>query len=253
MRLLALAAALLFLSAPATAQEPAKLTVFAASSLKGPLDEAAAAFTAAGGPAVTISYAGSPALAKQIEQGAPADVFLSADEDWMDYTEEKALTSSETRRDLFGNALALIAPAGSTTEISIAPGFDLAGALGDGRLAIADPDAVPAGKYAKAALTALGVWSALEPKLIRAENVRAALAYVAKGEAPFGIVYLTDQIAEPRVRLAGTFPAQTHPKIVYPGATVTASAQAEAAARFLDFLTSDAGFAIFAKAGFTRP
>jgi molybdate transport system substrate-binding protein len=254
MRLLTLAIALLAFASPGFAADPPKpLTVFAAASLKGPLDEAAAAFTAAGGLPVTVSYAGSPALAKQIEQGDPADVFVSADKDWIDYTEDRNLTLSETRRDLFGNALVLIAPADAETDIAITPGFDLAGALGERRLAVADPDAVPAGRYAKAALTALGVWDKVEPKLIRAENVRLALAYVAKNEAPFGIVYLTDQMAEPKVRLIGVFPADTHPKIVYPGAIVASSAQSEAATRFLDFLSSDEGFAIFARAGFTKP
>lgn len=225
--------------------------VFAAASLKGPLDEAAAAFKAETGTTVVISYAGSNALAKQIEQGAPAEIFISADEDWMDYLAEKSLIAESSRHNLLANELALIAPAGSTVALTIAPGFDLAGALGEGRLAVADPDAVPAGKYAKQALGALGVWEAVETKLARTENVRAALALVASGEAPFGIVYATDALAEPKVKALGAFPAGTHDPILYPAA-LTKSATPEAAA-FLAFLKGDTAGAIFAKAGFGKP
>ncbi len=174
-KLLAVLAAAVALALPAAAQDgPGTLTVFAAASLKGPLEQAAEGYREATGVAVTVSFAGSPALAKQIEQGAPADVFISADEDWMDHVAGKGLILADSRADILGNSLVLVAPAESTSDLAIAPGFDLAGALGDGRLAVADPDAVPAGKYAKAALTALGVWDGVESKLVRAENVRLA-------------------------------------------------------------------------------
>lgn len=225
--------------------------VFAAASLKGPLDEAAAAFRAETGTAIVISYAGSNALAKQIEQGAPAELFISADQDWMNYLSQRSLIAADTRVDLLSNALDLIVPVDSATTLTIAPGFDLAGALGGGRLALADPDSVPAGKYAKAALTALGVWESVAGKLARSENVRAALALVATGEAPFGIVYATDALAEPKVRSLGSFPAATHEAILYPAAlTVTATPEAAA---FLAFLQGDMASAIFARAGFGKP
>lgn len=244
-----------FLAAALTAAAPARASdnpvVFAAASLKGPLDEAAAAFKAETGTTVVISYAGSNALAKQIEQGAPAEIFISADEAWMDYLAERSLIAGGSRHDLLANELALIAPAGSTAAPVIAPGFDLAGALGDGRLALADPDAVPAGKYAKQALVALGVWDGVAGRLARTENVRAALALVASGEAPLGIVYATDALAEPKVRSLGAFPAATHDPILYPAA-LTRTATPEAAA-FLAFLKGDTASAIFAKAGFGKP
>ncbi len=225
--------------------------VFAAASLKGPLDEAAAAFKAETGTTIVISYAGSNALARQIEQGAPAELFISADTDWMDYVAQKDLIAADTRVDLLSNALALIAPADSATTLEIADGFDLSGAVGESKLALADPDAVPAGKYAKAALSALGVWDAVQPKVARAENVRAALALVARGEAAFGIVYVTDAMAEPKVKAVGVFPAATHDPILYPAA-LTRTATPEAAA-FLTFLKGAAAGAIFAKAGFGKP
>lgn len=245
--LIALVAAVLMAAAPGRAADGP--VVFAAASLKGPLDRAAAAFKAETGTTIVISYAGSNVLAKQIEQGAPAELFISADTDWMDYVAEKELIRADTRLDLLSNELALIAPADSASTLEIAPGFDLAGALGEeGRLALADPAAVPAGKYAKAALTALGVWDAVEPKVARTENVRAALAFVAAGEASFGIVYVTDAKAEPKVRTLGVFPAATHDPIVYPAA-LTKTATPDAAA-FLAFLKGPAAGAIFAEAGF---
>ncbi len=247
--LFAFAAAAFMAAAPATAADGP--IVFAAASLKGPLDEAAAAFKAETGTTIVISYAGSNALAKQIEEGAPAELFISADTDWMDYLAEKSLIVTETRGDLLTNELALIAPADSAAALTIGEGFDLAGAAGDGRIAVADPDAVPAGKYAKQVLTALKVWEAVEPKLARTENVRAALALVAKGEAPFGIVYVTDAKAEPKVKTVGVFPAALHDAIVYPAA-LTKTASPEAAA-FLTFLKGETAAAIFAKAGFGKP
>lgn len=247
--LIAFFAAALVAVAPAGASDSP--VVFAAASLKGPLDEAAAAFKAETGTTVVISYAGSNALAKQIEQGAPAELFISADEAWMDYLAEKSLIADSSRHDLLSNELALIAPADSAATLSIGPGFDLSGALGEGRLAVADPDAVPAGRYARQALGALGVWEAVEGKLARTENVRAALALVASGEAPFGIVYATDALAEPKVKSLGAFPAATHEPILYPAA-LTRGATPEAAA-FLAFLKGDKAGAIFARAGFGKP
>lgn len=238
---------------PARADEPqgASITVFAAASLKNALDEASAAFTAATGTALKISYASSAALARQIEQAAPADVFISADLDWMDYLAEKGLIAAETRSNLLGNALVLISPADSAVELKIGPGFALAGALGNGRLAIADTASVPAGRYAKSALQSLGVWASVEGKLAQADNVRAALAFVAQKEAPLGIVYKTDASAEPKVRIVGAFPPETHPPIVYPAAMIRTAGAPEAALALLSFLKSDAGHAIFARHGFT--
>lgn len=247
--LTALVAAVLLAAAPVRAADGP--VVFAAASLRGPLDEVAAAFKAETGTTIVISYAGSNALAKQIEQGAPAELFISADEQWMDYLAGKSLIVAETRHDLLSNELVLIAPADSASTLAIADKFDLAGALGDGRLAVADPDAVPAGKYAKQSLTALGVWDTVEAKLARTENVRAALALVASGEAPFGIVYTTDAQAEPNVKSLGTFPAATHDAILYPVALTRTGTPAAAA--FLAFLKGDRAGAIFAKAGFGKP
>lgn len=246
--LMAFVAAALLSLAPVRAADGA--VVFAAASLKGPLDEAAAAFKAETGTTVVISYAGSNALAKQIEEGAPAELFISADEDWMNDVADKGLIASTTRIDLLSNELVLIAPADSAATLSPAPGFDLAGALGEGKLASADPDSVPAGKYAKQALTALGVWDAVAPKIARTENVRAALALVASGEAPFGIVYATDAKAEAKVKTLGVFPAITHDPIRYPAA-LTMTATPEAAA-FLAFLKGETAGAIFTEAGFGK-
>jgi len=247
--LIAFAAAAFMAAAPVAAADGP--IVFAAASLKGPLDEAAAAFKAETGTTIVISYAGSNALAKQIEEGAPAQAFISADTDWMDYLAERSLIDAESRSDLLTNELALIAPTESAADLTIGEGFDLAGAAGDGRIALADPDAVPAGKYARQALAALKVWDAVEPKLARTENVRAALALVARGEAPFGIVYVTDAAAEPKVKMVGVFPALLHDAIVYPVA-LTRTASPDAAA-FLMFLRGEAAAAIFAKAGFGKP
>lgn len=226
-----------------------KITVFAAASLKGPLDAAAAAFKTEKGIDVALSYAGSSALAKQIESGAPADLFISADLDWMDYVEKAKLVKDGTRSNWLGNTLVLVGPADSASTLKIATGFDLAGAVGDGKLAMADMKAVPAGKYGKASLESLGVWRAVEGKVAQAENVRAALALVATGEAPFGIVYRTDATAEPKVKVIDTFPEDSHKPIIYPIAQLARST-APAAADFLAYLKSPAATALFEKAGF---
>jgi len=225
------------------------VVVFAAASLKTALDDAATAWRAHGNAAARVSYAASSALARQIEAGAPADVFISADTEWMDWLAERKLIRPETRRDLLGNRIVLVAPQASTVSATIAPGFPLAALLGGGRLAMAETGSVPAGKYGKAALTALGVWPSVERHVAQAENVRAALRLVSRGEAPLGIVYRTDAAAEPGVRVVDTFPAATHPPIVYPVAVVAASANA-AAGGFVAFLRGDAVKPTFVKQGF---
>jgi molybdate transport system substrate-binding protein len=240
---------LLLLAAAAVPAWAADVVVFAAASLKNALDEAAADFRRAGNNAVQISYGASSALAKQLENGAPADVFVSADRDWMDWAEGRGLIKRETRKDLLGNSLVLVAPAAHAIGVNIKPGFPLASLLGDGRLAVADPDSVPAGKYAKAALETLGVWPSVKDRLASAENVRAALFFVARAEAPLGIVYATDATAEPQVKIVGVFPDDTHPPIVYPVALTAVSANPEAR-RFLDFLASPAAKLIFETQGF---
>lgn len=234
---------------PAEAQDKS-LTVFAAASMKNALDEADAAYTAKSGVKISVSYAASSALAKQIEQGAPADIFISADTAWMDYSIKNKSINESTRVDLLGNAIVLIAPKDSKIEnVSIGPGFDLAKLAGDGRITTGDVKAVPVGKYAKAALEKLGSWQATEPKFAMAENVRAALALVARGEAALGIVYSTDAKVEPGVKIVGTFPADSHPPIVYPVAA-TANAKADAA-DYLAFLRSAQAKAVFEKYGFS--
>ena len=240
-------AAVLFVALPFAANA-SDLTVFAAASLSDALQKVGDAYHAQSGKTVAFSFAASSALARQIEASGGADMFVSADRDWMDYLDKKGLIAKETRKDLLGNHLVLIAPADLDIKVKIAPHFDLAGAIGHGRLAIADPASVPAGKYAKASLTALGVWDSVASNLASAENVRVALAYVARGEAPLGIVYTTDAMAEPKVRIVGDFPDNMHPPIVYPAA-LTRDAKAESKA-FLDFLSSPAAAAIFTKAGF---
>ena len=206
------------------------LTVFAAASLKEALDAAVKPFEAKTGERVVISYAGSNVLARQIEAGAPAALFISADTDWVDELEARGLTAPGTRVNLLANDLVLVAPAASTVRLRVARGFDLARALAGGRLALANPDAVPAGKYARASLQRLGAWDAVRARTAPAENVRAALALVARGEAPLGIVYRTDALAERRVRIVDAIPADTHPPIVYP---LVAMREAPAAARDL--------------------
>jgi molybdate transport system substrate-binding protein len=233
---------------PALAQDKS-LTVFAAASMKNALDDVDAAYTAKTGVKVVASYAASSALAKQIEQGAPADVFVSADTDWMDYAIGKKNINTPTRVDLLGNSIVLIAPKDSRIDnVTIGPGFDLAKLAGDGKIATGDVKAVPVGKYAKAALEKFGAWQAAEPKFAMAESVRAALTLVARGEAALGIVYSTDARVEPEVKIVGTFPADSHPPIIYPVAA-TATAKAEAA-DYLAFLRTSAAKAIFEKYGF---
>jgi molybdate transport system substrate-binding protein len=232
------------------ASQAADVTVFAAASLKNALDDAAKVYEAKSGDKVTVSYAASSALAKQIESGAPADLFFSADLDWMDYLQERKLIDAASRHTLLGNTLVLIAPADSTVSLTIDKNFPLLEALGpDGKLAMGQVESVPAGKYGKAALTYLGVWDAVAPRVAQAENVRAALRFVAQKEAPLGIVYGTDAKAEPDVRVVGTFPEDSHPKILYPVA-LTASAKPEAR-KFLEFLVSPEAAPSFEAQGFS--
>jgi molybdate transport system substrate-binding protein len=227
-----------------------KIIVFAAASLKNALDTVNAEFTSQTGTGVSASYAASSTLMKQIENGAPAEVFVSADEDWMNYGAERHLIRKVSRVDLLGNELVLIAPAESQVgAVTIAQNFDLAGLAGNGRIVTADVRSVPAGKYAKAALEKLGLWQSVAPKLAMAENVRAALTLVARGEAVLGIVYVTDAKVAPRVKVIGTFPDDSHPRIVYPAA-LTPAAQAEAE-RYLAFLLSALARGIFESYGFT--
>jgi molybdate transport system substrate-binding protein len=240
----------LLLPALATAADRPPITVYAAISLTNVLDELGAEYRRATGVPVKFSYAASSVLARQIEAGGQADAFVSADQEWMDYLDRRALIRRDTRVDVAGNALVLIAPADSGVALRIAAGFPLAAALGNGRLASADPESVPAGRYAKAALTALAVWPEVQGRIAGAENVRAALAFVARGETPLGVVYATDAQAEPKVRVVDTFPADTHPPITYPAAAI-ANAGPEAQA-FVRFLAGPRAQAVFAKYGF-RP
>ena len=229
----------------------ADVTIFAAASLSEALQDVGKAWQQKTGHTATFSFAASSALAKQIQASAFADMFISADSDWMDYLDSRGLVDHATRINLLGNHLVLIASSDSKATLKIAPHFDLLGALQGGRLSVADTDSVPAGKYAKTALTALGVWSSVVDHLAQAENVRVALAYVARGEAPFGIVYTTDAMSEPRVRIVDTFPENTHQKIVYP---VALTKEAKPLAKdFLEFLKGPEASAIFAKDGFALP
>ncbi len=240
--------ALLSFAGPASAQDA--LTVFAAASMKNAVDDINAEFTKATGIKVSASYAASSALAKQIENAAPADIFASADLEWMDYVAQKKLIKDDTRVNLLGNKLVLIAPKDSKIgNVAIAKGFDLAKLAGGERIAFADVRAVPAGKYAKAALESLGSWAAAEPKAAMAENVRAALALVSRGETPLGIVYETDAKIDPGVKIVGTFPEGSHPAITYPVA-VTATAKPDAM-KYLAYLRSQNAKIIFEKYGFT--
>jgi molybdate transport system substrate-binding protein len=227
------------------------LVIFAAASLKNALDEIAAAWTKdSGKPAPRISYAASSALAKQLEQGAPADLFISADTDWMDYVDKKNLIRKDTRFNLLGNKIVLIAPKDSAAKVDLKPGLDLVKVLAGGKLAMANVEAVPAGKYGKAALEKLGAWGGVKDKVAQAENVRAALLLVARGEAPLGIVYSTDAAAEANVRIVGAFPEDSHPPIVYPAA-VTREAKSADARSFLDHLKTIRARTAFEKQGFT--
>ena len=234
---------------PAVAQSR-NVLVFAAASLKTALDAIDAQFQSETGKHVSVSLAASPTLAKQVENGAPADIFISADLDWMDYLAERNLIKPGTRKNLLGNRLVMIAPKDSTADVKIEPGFPLARLLGGGKLAMADTSAVPAGKYGKAALEKLGVWSSVAGQIAQAENVRAALALVARGEAPLGIVYRTDAAAEPSIKVVGIFPENTHPPIIYPIALIAGSTNPDAA-EFLAYLESAKAQPLFEKQGFT--
>ena len=245
-----LAAALALAPISASVALADDVVVFAAASLKNALDEIAGNWKSETGKTTAISYAASSALAKQIAEGAPADIFISADLAWMDDVAGKNLIKADTRSNLLGNRIVLVAPADSTLSLDIAPGMDLADALKGGKLAMGDPKAVPAGKYGQAALEKLGVWDSVSGSVAAAENVRAALALVSKGEAPLGIVYQTDAGADPGVKIVGMFPEDTHPPIIYPVAITAASKNADAAA-FLDYLHSDKAKASFEKQGFT--
>lgn len=240
------AASALVLAGPAAAGE---VVVFAAASLKEGLDAVAAGFRAATGHDVTISYGGSGALARQIIEGAPADIFVSAAVTWMDAVEEAGLVVPGTRANILGNRLVLVAHGRDAAPVAIGRGLDLAGLLGDGRLSMALVDAVPAGQYGKAALEGLGLWSSVEASVAQSENVRAALALVAAGEAPYGIVYATDVGAADGVTVVGTFPPDSHPPIVYPAALLTGAADAADRA-FLEALSAEAADAAFAARGF---
>ncbi|UYK85827.1 molybdate ABC transporter substrate-binding protein [Xanthomonas sacchari] len=236
--------------APVSAQTP--LTVFAAASLKESLDEAASAYQRASGTPVQVSYAASSTLARQVEQGAPADVFVSADQEWMDYLQQRKLIDPALRRDLLGNTLVLVAPAASKAQVDLRKAGALLAALGaQGRLAVGQTASVPAGKYARAALQALGQWDSVQPRLAESESVRSALMLVARGEAPLGIVYGSDAQAEPKVRVVATFPADSHAPIVYPVAPLRASPQAKAAAEFVRWLGTPPAQAIFRRHGFS--
>jgi molybdate transport system substrate-binding protein len=232
----------------ADADKPS-ITVFAAASLTNALQELGDGFTKETSIPVRFSFAASSTLARQIENGAPADVFLSADQEWMDYLQTRNLIRADTRRDVLGNRLVLIAPADSTIKLKIEPRFPLAAALGKGRLATGDPDSVPVGRYAREALTALGVWNDVADRVVRADSVRSALAFVDRAEAPLGIVYETDALIDKRVRVVDVFPAESHKPIVYPIA-LTGAAKTEAA-RFVAYIRGPAGVVAFKAYGFT--
>jgi molybdate transport system substrate-binding protein len=232
---------------PATAQE---LLVFGAASLRDALDAVIETHQAKGGGEVRASYASSSMLARQIEQGAPADIFISANPQWMDYLEDRGLVRAGSRADLLGNGLVLVAPLEGEVTVEIAPGFDLLGALDGGFLAMGDPDHVPAGIYGRAALESLGVWDTVAPHVARADNVRAALALVERGETPLGLVYRSDAVADDSVKVVDDFPQDSHPPIVYPIAIMASSKQPEAAA-LVELLESETAGAIFERFGFT--
>ena len=238
------------LAGPVQAQTK-DILVFGAASLKTALDQANAQYLRQTGKKVVVSYAASSALARQIEAGAPADIFISADLDWMTYLAQRNLIKPDTRSNFLGNKLVLVAGADSKLTLTIGPNFPLAQALGNGRLAMANPAAVPAGKYGKAALEALGVWSSVADKIAPALDVRAALALVSHGEAPLGIVYQTDAAADKAVKVIAAFPAGTHPPIIYPMAATTASAHPGTAA-YIAFLKSEGAEPIFEQQGFVR-
>lgn len=245
---LALAACVALIASPALADD---VTVFAAASLTDALDRIAAQWSEETGQTAVMSYAGSSALARQIQQGAPADIFISASEEWMDAVQASEDIRPDTRRDLLGNSLVLIAH-GDAAPVIIDTTLDLTAMLDGGRLSMAMVDSVPAGIYGKAALTHLGLWDAVEPMVAQSDNVRSALTFVARGEAPLGITYATDAAAQDDVTILGTFPADSHDPIVYP-AVVTAQSDNDQAQAFLDYLSSDAARAVWTEFGFTTP
>lgn len=246
-----LAACLAIVAGPALARAAstaAPVTVFAAASLSDAMQTIGEAYRRKTGVPVRFSFASSSTLARQIESGAPAQLFVSADVEWMDYVQARGLTRAGSRRDIAGNRLVLIAPAASHAKLRIGPGFPLKAALGGGRLAVGDPAHVPAGIYAKAALTRLGVWGQVSSRLAPAENVRVALAYVARGETPLGVVYLTDAMAEPKVRVVDVFPEPSHPPIVYPAALIAGAGPGAAA--FYAYLRGPEARAVLRRLGF---
>ncbi|MBP2298428.1 molybdate ABC transporter substrate-binding protein [Azospirillum picis] len=223
--------------------------VLAAASTKNAVEKLATQFKAKTGASITSSFAASSAMAKQIENGAPADIFISADLDWMDYLQKRNLIKTDSRVNLLGNELVVVVPKGATVKPDLSKGGRLAEQLGDGRLATGDPSNVPVGKYARAALETLGQWTAIEPKLARADSVRAALVLVSRGEVPMGIVYRTDAAIDPGVEVAAAFPPDSYPAIVYPAA-LTATSQSGQAGAFLDYLKSPEGMAVWKEFGF---
>jgi len=249
---LGLVAAALLLITTSTNASAQEIRVLAAASLSNVIDKLCATWLARGEPKCVSVYAASSALARQIENGAPGDVFISADEPWMKHVVDKKAVKVETQRLLATNLLVIIAPADSKVSLTPGPNFPIVAALGDGRLSLADPDAVPAGRYAKAALTRFGVWDAVSGKIARAENVRDALAFVARSAAPLGVAYSTDAKVEPKVRIVAAFPEGSHPPVVYPMA-VTANAQSPRAQAFLDFLMTPESQKTLADAGFGPP
>jgi molybdate transport system substrate-binding protein len=250
-RLLATLVALLATSGARAAGGVPAITVYGAASLTNVLQVLGDGFTASTGIPIKYSFAASSQLARQIESGSPADVFFSADQEWMDYLEQRDLIQQPTRHNVLGNRLVLIAPADSPLRLRIAPGFPLRAALGNGRLATGDPDTVPVGRYARSALLNLGVWSDVADRLARAENVRSAMVFVSRGEVPLGIVYETDARVDTTVRIVDVFPPNTHPPITYPIA-LTRSAL-PAARQYVDYLRGPVGTATFQKFGFTTP
>jgi molybdate transport system substrate-binding protein len=252
LRIFCLLVAVLTFGSPAFAQHDKKpeLLVFAAASLSNVLNELSTSWTSTSGVNVKLSFAASSVLARQIEAGGKADVFISADQEWMDYLEARNLIDKPARRNLVGNRLVLIAPADSKIRLKIGPGFPLATALGSGRLATGDPDTVPVGRYARSALISLGVWDQIQDRLVRADNVRSAMMFVARGEVPLGIVYTTDALVDSKVRIVDTFPTNTHAPITYPAATLP-GARSEAAT-FVAFLASPAAAESWKKFGFLQ-
>jgi len=250
--LLAATLATALLATPAAAQEKknSELLVFAAASLTNVLGDLSGTWEKSSGVHVKLSFAASSVLARQIEAGGRADAFISADQEWMDYLQTRGLINKSTRHNLVGNRLVLIAPADSKVELKIAPGFPLAAALGRGRLSTGDPDSVPVGRYARSALISLGVWDEIQDRLVRADNVRGAMMFVARGEAPLGIVYTSDALIDPKVRVVDTFPANTHAPITYPAAAVQGG-RTEAIA-YLNFLATPQAGETWRKFGFVE-